>query len=249
MTSLANKVGIVTGGGTGIGKATALAMATAGASLVIGNRNAELGEEVVRIIEQAGGHAVFQATDVSKPEDAKALVERAVAEFGRLDLAFNNAGVDGEQVPLHQQDIDEAATLFDVNIKGVFYCMKYEIEEMLKTGGGAIVNTSSIFGLNGYPSWSLYSATKHAVTGMTKSAALDYATRNIRINAVGPGPVETPLLAKGTGGDPHSYASFVPMGRIGQPAEIANPVIWLLSDQAQYVTGHTLPVDGGVCAQ
>jgi NAD(P)-dependent dehydrogenase (short-subunit alcohol dehydrogenase family) len=249
MTSLANKVGIVTGGGTGIGKATALAMAAAGASLVIGNRNATLGEEVVRIIERAGGHAVFQTTDVSTPDDAQALVARAVAEFGRLDLAFNNAGVDGEQVPLHQQDIDQAATLFDVNIKGVFYCMKYEIEEMLKTGGGAIVNTSSIFGLNGYPGWSLYSATKHAVTGMTKSAALDYATRNIRINAVGPGPVETPLLAKGTGGDPHSYASFVPMGRIGQPAEIADPVIWLLSDQAQYVTGHTLPVDGGVCAQ
>ena len=136
-----------------------------------------------------------------------------------------------------------------MNIKGVFYCMKYEIEQMLKTGGGAIVNTSSIFGLNGYPGWSLYVATKHAVTGMTKAAALDYAKQNIRVNAVGPGPVETPLLAKGTGGDPHSYAAFVPMGRIGQPDEIADAVVWLLSDEAHYVTGHTLPVDGGVCAQ
>ncbi len=127
--------------------------------------------------------------------------------------------------------------------------MKYEIQQMLKTGGGAIVNTSSIFGLNGYPGWSLYVATKHAVTGMTKAAALDYAKQGIRVNAVGPGPVETPLLYKGTGGDPHSYASFVPMGRIGQPDEIADAVVWLMSDEARYVTGHTLPVDGGVCAQ
>ena len=197
LTSLAGKVGIVTGGGTGIGRATALAMAKAGAAVVIGNRDATKGEEVVRQIQQAGGRAVFQKTDVSKPDDVKALVERAVAEFGRLDLAFNNAGMDGEQVPLHEQDIDKASFLFDVNIKGVFYCMKYEIEQMLKTGGGAIVNTSSIFGLNGYPGWSLYVATKHAVTGMTKAAALDYAKRNIRVNAVGPGPVETPLLARG----------------------------------------------------
>jgi NAD(P)-dependent dehydrogenase (short-subunit alcohol dehydrogenase family) len=194
MASLANKVGIVTGGGTGLGRASALAMAKAGASLVIGNRNAKLGEEVVWAIEQAGGRAVFQVTDVSKPDDARTLVERAVKEFGRLDLAFNNAGTDGEQVPLHEQDIEKASMLFEVNIKGVFYCMKYEIEEMLRTGGGSMVNTSSIFGLNGYPGWSLYSATKHAVAGMTKSAALDYAKRGIRVNAVGPGPVETPLF-------------------------------------------------------
>ena len=136
---------------------------------------------------------MFQKTDVSRPSDVKALVERAVSEFGRLDLAFNNAGVDGQQVPLHEQDIEKASFLFDVNIKGVFYCMKYEIEQMLKTGSGAIVNTSSIFGLNGYPGWSLYAASKHAVTGMTKAAALDYAKHSIRVNAVGPGPVETAL--------------------------------------------------------
>jgi NAD(P)-dependent dehydrogenase (short-subunit alcohol dehydrogenase family) len=249
MADLKGKVGIVTGGGTGIGRATALAMARAGAAVVIGNRDAAKGEEVVALIRQASGRAVFQKTDVSKPDDVRRLVERAVKEFGRLDLAFNNAGVDGEQVPLHQQDIDKASFLLDVNIKGVFYCMKYEIEQMLKTGGGSIVNTSSIFGLNGYPGWSLYVATKHAVTGMTKAAALDYAQRNVRVNAVGPGPVETPLLAKGTGGDPHSYGAFVPMGRIGQPDEIADAVVWLLSDEARFVTGHTLPVDGGVCAQ
>jgi len=248
MATLEGKVGVVTGGGTGIGRATALAMARAGAAVVIGNRDAAKGEEVVGLIRQAGGRAVFLKTDVSRPADAEALVRRAVEEFGRLDLAFNNAGMDGQQVPLHQQDIEQASVLFDVNIKGVFYCMKYEVEQMLKTGGGAIVNTSSIFGLNGYPGWSLYVATKHAVTGMTKAAALDYAKQNIRVNAVGPGPVETPLLAKGTGGDPHSYAAFVPMGRIGQPDEIADVVVWLLSDAARYVTGHTLPVDGGVCA-
>jgi NAD(P)-dependent dehydrogenase (short-subunit alcohol dehydrogenase family) len=224
-------------------------MARAGASLVIGNRDAVKGEEVVALIRQAGGRAVFHKTDVSRPDEVEALVGRAVSEFGRLDLAFNNAGIDGEQLPLHEQDIARAAMLFDVNVKGVFYCMKYEIGQMLRAGGGAIVNTSSIFGLNGYPGWSLYTATKHAVTGMTKAAALDYARRGIRVNAVGPGPVETPLLAKGTGGDPHSYAAFVPMGRIGQPEEIADPVVWLLSDEARYVTGHTLPVDGGVCSQ
>src|SRR6202046_3445798 len=215
MAYLQHKVGIVTGGGTGIGRATALAMARAGACLVTGTRGAKLGEEVVRAIEQAGGRAVFQVTDVSKSEDAKALVDRAVNEFARLDLAFNNAGADGEQVPLHEQDIEKASLLFDVNIKGIFYCMKYEIEEMLRTGGGSIVNTSSIFGLNGYPGWSLYSATKHAVTGMTKSAALDYAQRGIRVNAVGPGPVETPLLARGTRGAPPHHPPFVPLGGIG----------------------------------
>jgi NAD(P)-dependent dehydrogenase (short-subunit alcohol dehydrogenase family) len=157
MANLNGKVGIVTGGGTGIGKATALAMAKAGAALVIGNRDAARGEEVVALIRQSGGRAVFHPTDVSKPANVKALVERATSEFGRLDIAHNNAGVDGQQVPLHEQDIEKASFLFDVNIKGVFYCMKYEIEQMLKTGGGAIVNTSSIFGLNGYPGWSLSS--------------------------------------------------------------------------------------------
>src|ERR1700675_4888560 len=247
MPSLADKIGIITGGGSGIGRATASAMARAGATLVIGNRNSKQGEETIAAIRQSGGRAVFQSTDVTKPADVQALVARAVQEFGRLDLAFNNAGTDGEQLPLHEQDIDKASFLFDVNIKGVFLCMKFEIDQMLKTGGGAIVNTSSIFGLNGYPGWSLYSTTKHAVTRMSKAAALDYGKLGIRANAVAPGPVETPLLAKGTGGDPHSYASFVPMGRIGQPEDIADPVVWLLSDEARYVTGHTLPVDGGVC--
>lgn len=245
VTSLGNKVAVVTGGGTGIGRATALAIARAGASVAIGNRDSDAGEDVVRAIKEVGGRAIFQVTDVSRSEDVRALVQRTVEEFGRLDLAFNNAGTDGEQAPLHEQDIDRAGVLFDVNVMGVFYCMKYEVAAMLTSGGGAIVNTSSTFGLDGYPGWSLYSATKHAVTGMTKSAALDYAEQGIRVNAVAPGPIETPMLAKGFA---DNNAPTVPMGRTGRPEEIADPVVWLLSDAASYVTGHTFPVDGGFCA-
>jgi NAD(P)-dependent dehydrogenase (short-subunit alcohol dehydrogenase family) len=189
---------------------------------------------------------VFQRTDVSKPADVKGLVDKAVAEFGRLDVAFNNAGIDGEQVPLHEQDIDKAGVLFDVNIKGMFYFD--EIRDRADVEHGRREYREHVVHLRAEPLSRLYVATKHAVTGMTKAAALDYAKRNVRVNAVAPGPVETPLLAKGTGGDPHSYAAFVPMGRIGQPDEIADAVVWLLSDEARYVTGHTLPVDGGVCA-
>lgn len=256
MEMLADKVAVVTGGGSGIGRATSLELARAGAAVVIGNRNSEPGQSVVEEIKSFGGRASFLRTDVINIEDIRALIEHAVATFGRLDLAFNNAGVDGEQRPLHEQDPDKANFLFDVNIRGVFWAMKFEIEAMLGNltgsngeGRGAIVNTSSIFGLNGYQDWSLYSSTKHAVTGMTKAAALDYATQGIRVNAVGPGPIETPLLVKGTGGDPHSYASFVPMRRIGRSEEVAKAVVWLLSDAASYITGHTLPVDGGVCAR
>src|SRR5260370_448446 len=170
-------------------------MARAGASLVIGSRDPSKSEEVVQAIRQAGGKAFFQATDVSKPAEVKALVARAVSEFGRLDLAHNNAGGDGQQVPLHEQDIEKASFLFDVNIKGVFYCMKYEIEQMLKTGGGAIVNTSSIFGLNGYPGWSLYVAVTYklrpwdpwrlcCVTAFSDGALVETANQmeNLRID-------------------------------------------------------------------
>lgn len=246
---LKNKVAIVTGGGSGIGRATAIAFGQAGASVVIANRNVEKGEEVAQFIRSNSGKAIFVKTDVAREQDIEALINRTVREFGRLDIAFNNAGIDGSHLPLAEQSEKDVTNLLDVNVKGVWLSMKYEIAQMLKNGGGAIVNNSSIFGLNGYPNWSVYTATKHAVTGMTKAAALEYAQQGIRINAVGPGPIETPLLEVGTGGNPHSYSGFVPMGRIGQPEEVANAVLWLSSNAASFVTGHTLPVDGGVCAQ
>jgi NAD(P)-dependent dehydrogenase (short-subunit alcohol dehydrogenase family) len=254
--SFKNKVAVITGGGSGIGRATALALARAGAAVVLGNRNRDQGQSVVQEITAAGGAASFLRTDVANVADVKALVGHAVSKFGRLDLAFNNAGTDGEQKPLHEQDEAQADLLIDVNIKGMFWSMKYEIEAMLPNAGGpngegrgAIVNNSSVFGLGGFPDWALYVASKHALTGMTKVAALDYATKGVRVNAVGPGPIETPLLAKSAGGNPHAYASVVPMGRIGRPEEVAGAVVWLLSDAASFVTGHTLPVDGGYSAK
>jgi NAD(P)-dependent dehydrogenase (short-subunit alcohol dehydrogenase family) len=245
---LQGKVALVTGGGSGIGRATAEALAREGARVVLGNRSAEQGEDVVQAIRAAGGQAVFQRTDVTRPAEVAALVGRAVQEFGRLDLAFNNAGVLSGKGPLAEQDPDELALLFDVNVRGVFFCMKYELEAMLRTGGGAIVNNSSIAGLRGYAGLSSYCASKHAVIGLTRAAAVDYAKKGIRINAVAPGPIETPMLERSTGGNPHRYDVRVPVGRIGQAAEVAGAVVWLCSDAASFVTGQVLALDGGMTA-
>ena len=254
--TLIDKTAVLTGGGSGIGRATALALARAGARVVIGNRNREQGQAVVREIAALGGQAEFVRTDVSSVNDVKALVAHAVARFGRLDLAFNNAGIEGESKPLHEQDEALANQLIDVNLKGVFWAMKYEIEAMLRNAGdaqgegrGAVVNCSSVLGLGGFRGGSLYVASKHAVTGMTKAAALDYAAQGIRINAVAPGPIATPMLARFAGDNLPAQAKAIPMGRIGQPEEVAAAVVWLLSDAASFITGHTLPVDGGFRAK
>jgi NAD(P)-dependent dehydrogenase (short-subunit alcohol dehydrogenase family) len=247
---LEGKVALITGGGSGIGRATAKAMAQAGARVVIGNRNLEQGASVVAEIGAAGGEALFQPTDVRDSNAVRALVERACADFGRLDLAFNNAGT-GTFGLLHETADAEAQDLLAVNVLGVYYAMKHELTRMLGNpcdaageGRGVIVNCSSIFGLRGFKSMALYSATKHAVSGLTRAAALDYARSGIRINAVAPGPIATPAL----GPQPDVFASYVPMARLGRPEEVASSVVWLCSDAASYMTGHVLPVDGGVGA-
>ncbi len=245
---LADKVGVVTGGESGIGKGVARAMAAEGAMVVIGGIQEELGEDVAATIRAEGGHAIFHKTDVTKPEECAAMVQRAEDEFGGLDLAFNNAGGQGAFNALHETPVEEASWWIDVDLKGVFYCLKYETASMLKRGGGAVVNTASIFGLKAVPRLSHYVAAKHGVIGLTRAAALDYADQHIRVNAVCPGPIKTPSLDRASGGDDALYEQFVPMRRIGQPEEVAQSVVWLLSDDAVFVTGAILSVDGGMAA-
>lgn len=245
---LQDKVILVTGGASGIGLATALAAARAGASLIIGGRNRGAGEAAAHLIAQQGGRVLFQQTDVSKPADCAALVALAKSHFGRLDGAFNNAGVQREFTAVHETPIEDIDLVIDTNLKGTLYMMKYEAELMLQSGGGAIVNNSSIFGLKAMPNLAYYVASKHGVVGLTKAAALDYARSAIRVNAVCPGPIKTPSYDRVTGGDEHMYDDGVPMHRIGSPDEVANAVVWLLSDAASYVTGATLSVDGGMAA-
>ncbi len=245
MAEFEGKTALVTGGGTGIGRATAILLAQQGANVVIGNRNVERGEAVVEEIRAEGGTAIFQKTDVTQADEVEALVEKAVQEFGSLNLAFNNSGIEGELAKLHEQDLESTAKILDVNVMGVFTCMKYEIPKILEAGGGAIVNNSSILGTKATRDVAMYVASKHAVNGMTKSAAIDYGSKGIRINAIAPGPIETRMLTDMGEGSLDAFAKMVPMKRVGQPIEIAQPVVWLLSDQASYITGHSLIVDGG----
>jgi len=244
-----DKVLLVTGAGSGTGRDAAVAFAKAGGKVVLCGRRTEPLKETVDEICSDGGSAVFMSCDVSHHKEVQALVKLAVKEYGRLDYAYNNAGIEGEITPLHEQDIEDGDYLFRVNLNGMFYCMKYEIEQMLKNGGGSIVNHSSICGLKGWAGCSLYVASKHGIIGMTKSAALEYAEQGIRVNAIAPGPIRTPLHVRNTKGDPDSTAKVVPMRRIGEPNEVTNVVLWLLSDEASFVTGHTIPIDGGINAQ
>jgi len=244
-----DRVAMVTGGGTGIGRATAILLAKAGASVVIGNRRTALGQHVVQEIRSSGGRAVFQAADITKQQDVQSLVTLAVREFGALHLAFNNAGVLGQSAPLHQQQAASAEQVMSTNVIGTLNSMKFEIEQMIADGGGAIVNNSSLLGLKGTRGMAPYVASKHAIAGLTKTAALDYADTNIRVNAVAPGPIDTQMLEDASGGDPQLFAKQVPMRRIGTPDEVAHAVLWLLSDEASYVTGHVLPIAGGWAAK
>ena len=246
-------VALVTGGGSGIGRATALAFAREGAQVVIGNRNVQRGEETVGMIQKAGGTASFKRTDVLVARDIEALVNYAVSEYGGLDFAFNNAGIEGAVALLTEQTEENYDAVMDVNVKGVWLSMKYEIPRMLERGGGSIVNCSSVAGLIGFPNMAPYFASKHAVIGLTKTAALEFSSKGIRINAVNPAIIETEMVDRiAAGFGMNKEADMVPLhpiGRLGRPEEVAEAVVWLCSGKSSFVTGHSLIVDGGFTAQ
>ena len=252
MADFDGKAVLVTGGGSGIGRATAIAFAREGARVVIGNRNAEKGEETVGLIRDAGGTASFLRTDVTQAEEVEALIKHTVQSLGSLDVAFNNAGIEGDVQPLTDQTEENFNAVMDINVKGLWLSMKYQIQQMLKQGGGAIVNNSSIAGVVGFPGLSIYVASKHAVIGLTKTAAVEYASQNIRINAVNPGAIQTEMinrLIEKAELPRDDIVGLHPIGRVGRDDEIAEAVLWLSSDRASFVVGHSLMVDGGFTAQ
>ena len=252
MKEFDGKVALVTGGGSGIGRGTALAFAREGAKVVIADRNVQRGEEIVSMIRDAGGTASFRRTDVSVAAEIEALVDYTMATYGRLDLAFNNAGIEGDVKPLVDQTEANFDAVMNINVKGVWLSMKYEIPPMLKRGGGAIVNCSSAAGLIGFPGFGIYVASKHAVIGLTKTAALEYSAQGIRINAVNPAVIDTEMVdrfSKAIGSSKGDLATLHPIGRIGRVEEVAETVLWLCSGRASFVTGHSLVIDGGFTAQ
>lgn len=245
-----NKVALITGGSFGIGKATAIAFASKGAKVVVADWVEE--EETINSIKNAGGNAIFLKTDISNEADIQQMVEKTLDQYGRLDYAFNNAGIEGLSAPTHECSNENWEKTITINLKGVWLCMKYQIPCMLSQGKGAIVNNASIAGLVGFPNIPAYVASKHGVIGLTKNAALEYARQGIRVNVVCPGVIKTPMIDRFTGKDKEvekQFENMEPIGRMGQPEEVAEAVLWLCSDAASFVTGIAMPVDGGWTAQ
>jgi NAD(P)-dependent dehydrogenase (short-subunit alcohol dehydrogenase family) len=249
--SMAGKVAFVTGGGSGIGRATVIALAREGASVAIGYVTKENAEETARMVAALGGKSIIVKCDVQKEDEIKAAIEKTIKTFGRLDYGVNNAGAEGARHKVADYPVALWDKVIDIDLKGVFLCMKYEIPQMLKQSGGSIVNISSGAGITGFPDMGAYVAAKHGVVGLTKTAALDYAANNIRFNAVCAGITETPMIsrhASRTAGGMKELIADEPIGRLGKPEEIAASVLWLCSDASSFVTGAAIPVDGGQTA-
>lgn len=243
-----NKVALITGGSFGIGAATAIAFAKRGAKVVIADLVEDIEEETIKTIQDLGGEAIFVQCDVSKPADVTQLIDKVLIHFGRLDFAFNNAGIEGVSALTHECTGDNWNKTLAVNLTGVWLCMKHELTHMLKNNKGVIVNCASVAGLVGFAGLPAYVASKHAIVGLTKTAALEYAKQGIRVNAVCPGVIKTAMIDRITGKDKvaeQQFASMEPVGRFGEPAEVAEAVVWLCSDAASFVTGVAMPVDGG----
>ncbi len=240
-----DKVVFVTGAASGIGRAAAIAFAAEGARVAILDRSADALEKVKSSVESAGGEVLTVVCDVSSPDQVEDAVEQVVHRFGRLDVAFNNAGVENKAAPVHEIDLAEWDRILNINLRGTFVCMKHELAQMVKQGGGVIVNTSSGAGIRGVAGGAAYAASKHAIIGLTRSAALDYAKQNIRVNAVLPGNIETPMMDRFTGGDIQKAIDLEPVGRLGKPEEIAEAVLWMASDLGGFVTGAATVIDGG----